>query len=187
MTCDLILSRGFCHPFCSYQRSDFSLHNPIVIPAKAGIHYKLLDPVPLSSMGQAFNGMEIGDFVTSFVAISGQRSDFSLHNPIVIPAKAGIHYKLLDPVFQRDGDWGFLHPFGRNNQESRNNNQKIRNTKYKLTIGGQRADFSLHNPIVIPAKAGIHCKLLDPVFQRDGDWGFCHQFYAPSLCTFASL
>jgi len=49
--------------------------------------------------------------------------------------------------------------------------KKIRNTKYKLTICGQRADFSLHNPIVIPAKAGIHYKLLDPVFQRDGDWG----------------
>jgi hypothetical protein len=54
--------------------------------------------------------------------------------------------------------------------------KKIRNTKYKLTICGQRADFSLHNPIVIPAKAGIHYKLLDPVFQRDGDWGFYHQF-----------
>ena len=30
----------------------------------------MLDPVPLSSMGQAFNGMEIGDFVTNLNEIT---------------------------------------------------------------------------------------------------------------------
>ena len=63
-------------------------------------------PDPLPSRARELTG---GAFVTSFVelsAISGQ--------PLVIPAKAGIHYKLLDPVFQRDGDWGFVTSFDEN-------------------------------------------------------------------------
>ena len=72
----------------------------------------------------------------------------------------------------------------RNNKESRANNQE--NTKYKtldtLSPSEEGRSVSLRFtkiPFVIRAKAGIHYKLLDPVFQREGDWGFCHLFYAP--------
>jgi hypothetical protein len=86
----------------SFQRSAIRFHNPIVIPAKAGIHYKLLDPVPLSSMGQDFNGMEIGDFVTNLYELRVMRS-----------TGRDAYITALDTGFRRYGDWGILSPIWR--------------------------------------------------------------------------